>query len=505
MLLAALCLLPYLNKAFTIDDPFFLSEAQQILKTPLRPMSFEICWQGNETCGKASEIAPGAALMGYALLPVVLVNGAEWIAHLEQLLFACVAVMAMAALTIRLGWSRTHALLAGLLIVAIPPFLPMAATAMPDTLSLCLGLAGMERLLAWKEENKWTQAIVAGVTLGIAPYGRPHYVLLLAVGALILRDRRRWAPIVIAILVLSGIILLTHERGVVLRSSGSSYGAESVVRNLQSYFFYLAFPMPLAAAWISANWRKAPALFCVIPAAGALTIRLVFGPGRLAAWEICICLAAAAVVCDMLFRAWKSREPTRIALALWLMIPLPIAMYAHFPIKYLLAVSPVVILTLFQIGEIVPRRAALIAGVLLAAAGTAYSCVILHTDAGYAELSREAAREIVAPHAAAGEKVWFGGQWGFYWYAQRAGARLSEPGVEGPRPGDLLAVAQGPMGGQHTLNRFPQRSLLRTFSRSCDCGRTTVSRAGLYTNFSSNFLWLWASGEVARFELWRIH
>src|SRR5580704_2402650 len=39
-LLVLCCLVPFLNKAFTIDDPDFLLEARQILKSPLQPMSF---------------------------------------------------------------------------------------------------------------------------------------------------------------------------------------------------------------------------------------------------------------------------------------------------------------------------------------------------------------------------------------------------------------------------------------------------------------------------------
>ncbi len=50
VLLAFVFLLPFLHKAYTIDDPWFLLEARQILRTPLQPMSFPVCWMGNEIC-----------------------------------------------------------------------------------------------------------------------------------------------------------------------------------------------------------------------------------------------------------------------------------------------------------------------------------------------------------------------------------------------------------------------------------------------------------------------
>jgi hypothetical protein len=41
MLVTALVLLPFLGKAFTIDDTFFMREAQQALRDPLHPTAFD--------------------------------------------------------------------------------------------------------------------------------------------------------------------------------------------------------------------------------------------------------------------------------------------------------------------------------------------------------------------------------------------------------------------------------------------------------------------------------
>src|SRR5689334_5943442 len=75
ILLVLVCLIPFLNKAYTIDDPYFLLEARQILKTPLQPMSFGMCWHDNGTCIEhVGNWGPGTtqALMGYFLAPVLL-------------------------------------------------------------------------------------------------------------------------------------------------------------------------------------------------------------------------------------------------------------------------------------------------------------------------------------------------------------------------------------------------------------------------------------------------
>src|SRR4051812_16011196 len=98
VLLTIASLLPYLNKAYTIDDPLFLHSAEQILRNPLQPMSYPVCWMEYETCVKsAAHLGPlgSQPLMGYALVPVILAGGGEWVAHVLQMLFACAGIIAM--------------------------------------------------------------------------------------------------------------------------------------------------------------------------------------------------------------------------------------------------------------------------------------------------------------------------------------------------------------------------------------------------------------------------
>ena len=65
ILLVLICLTPFLNKAYTIDDPCFLLEARQILRDPLQPMSFPICWSAAEICVKNT----GSSGIGSAQAP----------------------------------------------------------------------------------------------------------------------------------------------------------------------------------------------------------------------------------------------------------------------------------------------------------------------------------------------------------------------------------------------------------------------------------------------------
>jgi hypothetical protein len=120
-------------------------------------------------------------------------------------------------------------------------------------------------------------------------------------------------------------------------------------------------------------------------------------------------------------------------------------------------------------------------------------------------MSRTAADRLIAPRVKNGERVWFSGQWGSYWYAPKAGALLTKPGKPGPLPGELLVVGRLD-GGRAALKRFPKRTLLETLSFS-EPGWRTMSRAdgaGLYANDFGELPVSWGSGELDRYEVWRI-
>lgn len=262
-LLAAACLLPFLNKAFLIDDPWFLATGRQILRSPLHPMDFNICWNTVDYCAKEYSLSPGSTLMGYALVPTVLGESAEWMAHLTQLVFAWGAILAICSLVLRFGWSRGHAITGALLLVAIPPFLPMASTSMPDVLAMTVGLVAMERLAAWKANGKWHEGAAAALALGLAGFARSHLALLLPLGAffllestspreILIQARQKlflWTPVLAGAFILFATIFATRERSLTLNPPAVWSGPANILPNLRSYLLYFCFPLPLAACW----------------------------------------------------------------------------------------------------------------------------------------------------------------------------------------------------------------------------------------------------------------
>lgn len=521
ILLTVVCLLPYLNKAYTIDDPLFLLSARQILKNPLQPMSYPICWMGNDTCVKsAANLGPlgSQPLMGYLLVPVVLEGSAEWMAHTLQIPLGCIAVLAMVRLALRFGCNRLQAAMAGLMLVAIPPFLSMASTAMPDILALALGLTGFERLLAWKDEGRWRNAIIAGLGLGLAPCARPHLILFLAVSALWLlnelqlrsamqqlrREAYLWTPILIAAGILIVFEQVTRDRSPASQAHEALLSWRQIPQNLYAYFLYLSFPLPFMAVWLATHWRKAPVLF-VLPSILVLAYHFALHPsnGVMQEWPKTAMLFGLTAFAHMIYQSVRTWNRTSILLGLWMLIPLPITIYIHLPIKYLLIVLPAIILIVIrELSTLAKPRELSVYGTIVCVYA-AFSSVLLRADADFAESSRRASAELIAPHVAAGEKVWFSGQWGLYWYAQKAGAKPYNPGESGPKQGELFAIGLAE-GDWSALKHFPHRELVDARSYPSPHGRTVGSGGGLYTNYLGYSLWVWKPDVTDKYELWRI-
>ncbi len=510
LLLATVCLVPFLNKAFLIDDPHFLTMAGQIVKHPLHPMDFDLCWNTVENCTKAYILTPGNALMGYALVPTVLAGAPEWMAHLTQLVFAWIAIVAMSSLILRLGWSRGYAMMGALLLVAIPPFLPMASTAMPDVLATAVGLVGIERLAAWKAERRWSQGVAAAVALGLAGFARGHLALMVPLAAFFLLDsldpreifaelRHRlwlWTPVVGAGIVLLAVLAATRERNLALDPPASFSGRQNILINFRSYLLYFAFPLPLAACWVANRWKNRSPWLAITLLAGAVV-------GTLRAKATFLAVVGLGTLVDLLFEAWRKREHDALFLSLWLLVPLPIVYYGHLPIKYLLPCVPAIILICFRLSLSFPARAAKFAGIFLIVAGISYSLLILRSDAEFANFGRVALDRLIRARVSAGEKVWFGNQFSSYWYARKAGGTLLVPGSHIPSSGDLIAVGMFE-GGAATLRRFPHRTLVESLSHTYRFGRTMGGGIGLYSNRVGTWLWGVGESDWDRYELWRI-
>jgi len=311
----------------------------------------------------------------------------------------------------------------------------MASTAMPDVAAMTCVILGFERLLAWRDTRRWHAAIAAALAFALAILARSHSALLLPLAAMLLpaqpgrlAEWRRlpamlWTPLIAAPILALLVALVMRDplapaastAFATMRYSGWSF----FVSNLVAFCTHWTLVLPLAIPWFALRWRvilKGPAVY-LLTAAAAWILADTQPAVRL--WPIAAAAGLGArVIADILIDARRRRDTTQLFLGLVLLAPLPVALYLHFPSKYLLVSAPA---SAILIARALGLRAAPIAHRATAgivAAGLLLGVAIIRTDAAFADLGRRATQDFIVPNVAAGRTVWFAGHWGFQWYAE---------------------------------------------------------------------------------------
>jgi hypothetical protein len=358
LLLATVVLVPFLDKAFTIDDTMFLRQAEQLLNDPLHPTAFEMVWSESTEPRRMSAIMSSGPGMAYLLVPSVACGGGEWIAHLEQLLLLMAAIAATAALALRLGGSPEAARATALLLAGTPAALAMAGTAMPDVPAMAFGVLGLERVLAWRDEQRGHQCLVATAALALAVLARPHLLLLLGIAVLALpRDflaRASWRetrlmaflPIALAPAAVLGLTLLTRDPegapSAWLGAAQTFTSPRNLAQNVAAFAVHWTLVLPLSLPWAALRWRalvRQP--FLCVAALGLALVLFRAGDGR-RVWLVPVIALTAGALWDVLVDGFRRRDPVQLVLGLWLLLPLAVTPYLHMPAKYLLASAPAV-------------------------------------------------------------------------------------------------------------------------------------------------------------------
>jgi hypothetical protein len=456
--LAAIVLLPFLGKAYTIDDPVFLREAQTVLTDPLHPSAFQIVW-ASERHLRASEFLPGGPVAAYVLVPLALARWQEWAGHLLMLIYLGIAIVATAALARRFGLSPWAQQAAALLTASAPVALGMAGTVMPDIPAMMFVALGMERFVAWTQDHRRGAGILAALFLALAALTRINLLVLLAItgyyalrrSVILRQDWRNVLPVVLA----GALVLLAM---IVTRDPGASGGTvvNAVGRQL-GFDFSKRHVVALLIAYMT-----------MTPVVVALVTR-------------------------------RRLEPSGL-LWVWLLVPIPVIAYVQMAPKYLLSVLPAVaILAAHGLDRIASRRVVL---GLLTAAGATLGILILRADARMAGTARAAAERLIRPRVQAGERVWFAGHWGFHWYAEAAGAVPLSVDPPFPSRGDIVVSSSvdRPVG---LLPSVP-RTLIETWGSSKPAGQVMSRHAGFYSDLWGLLPWWWEPPLGPGFQVWRV-
>ncbi|MBI5545259.1 MAG: glycosyltransferase family 39 protein [Deltaproteobacteria bacterium] len=520
MLVSLVLLAPYAHKAFTVDDTLFLFQARQALTTPLTPAATFTVW--STEVERLSSIMPSGPITAWLLTPAMALGGAEWAAHLAVWTLFLLGLWATVALALRLGLSRERAAWAGLLVAATPVALSMAGTCMPDVPAFAFATIGLERLLAYKQERRLTQAVACAVALALGSLTRSHIILLAGVGALALIDDTRierpatwrrlgWGGLVLLLgapLLHVAVTLLTRDpwRGHDTVSAMAHFASwRSMDRTSFGFFTHWSVALPLALPWAVLRRRELSRKLFVF--ALLVGMALLLAAGFQSWWWMTPLFAlGVTVLADLFVDARQRGDATQLWLLAWLLISLPVVVYVQLPPRYLVPSAPAVAILLLRRLEGLPLPMARRWLGAIVAVGLLVGSLILHADAVFAGLGRRAANELVAPRVAAGQTVWFWGHWGFQFYAERAGARPLTLSPPHPRSGDAVIVDDGALPNDHQGLDLPVEfeNRVGTLVHDWPGPRLMAAGAGYFSTHWGFLPISWGTKALDRFDVYEV-
>lgn len=477
--LAAASLLPFLGKAFHVDDPSFLWAARALSQDPWRPWSYVSVWAGsalplhvhvNHPPGNAYLVWLGTLLFGESELGLHAL-------FLGVALAAVLAIHAAArALTARPG-------LATLAAVASPAFLVTATGLMSDvpflatwTAAVALWMRGQRRLAsADAGERRRASRTLAGAALMAALCGFVRYngialVPLLAAYGVAARRRvsRELGWLVLPVLAFALYqVVFAIQYGHVAILTGATYAAE-VKGNLGASAASLAL---VALIYLGGSLASLAILAPLAwsgralagSAAGALAAGGVFASGlgvklglpaagadraALVAQSALFAAAGALALALALADLRRRRSAESLLLLLWVLGTFAFASLLNWTVnvRSLLPAAPALAILLARrvggegedavAGAEAPlwsRGGAPAARPLLAptparqavalAAALALALAVAAVDVAFANRARDGARQAAERARSEGRALFFAGRWGFQWYLEQEGAK----------------------------------------------------------------------------------
>ncbi|MBI3298801.1 MAG: glycosyltransferase family 39 protein [Elusimicrobia bacterium] len=435
---AVLAALPVLDKAWHIDEPFFLAVASQILADPLHPLSFAFNWYGWTMPMAALNNTP--PLWGYMLAAAASVaGGAEWTMRLCFLPLDALCAAALYAIARRF---LERPLLPVLLCLAAPAYLVDMQLLMAEKPMAAFGLCGLWALLAALETGGAALLWASAGLLGLAVLSKYAGILFLAPAVVLLSQngvgwRRIAAYLALAISGIAAYFLwdaLTAREafGAAWRVSAEAARWPWAPFKLRSVLAFVGGASPLF--WFWPSWETSRKTWVAAALASLLFLPIFDTEAvRLADRLLGAFLAAAAAGTLVslargraVWTAWAGAVLFLLAVVYWSVLA-RLSMFL---------VPPLV----FAACERLERRNVL-------AAALALSCLLSAglsaVDYRYAAAQREQAVLIKEEFLDRGRAVWYSGHWGFQQYMDAAGARQIDRGRGGweqAKAGDLAVI-----------------------------------------------------------------
>ncbi len=477
--LALAVTLPFLGKAFHIDDVFFHHVTLNILADPLDPYAGEIdWWHQSMPLFRGDSNPPG---LNYYLAPFAAGRAnPEFALHVAMAPF----VLLFAAALLVLGRRFTSNPLFVTAFAMTSAGVVVSGNVMRDVPAAALGTAAVAAVVLGSDRGRARLVLLGSFLAGLSILTKYSGLVLLPViyAYPLLKRRPRYALFALVPLALFAAWCLHGQlvygephlvaqlgRGFNKPGHGwadNAFGLPVVAGSLlyllpalllqgalRRDFVLLAGTVAATAAlmWATANY--------MVAGQGA---QLLFWAGSGAAL-VFVCAADGLRGAQPLLRdPSDTRATDSLFLAAWLLLPLVFSTWSvpFQAVRHLLpALAPLVLLAFRYLAPPDAKLGSATRGVLvvLLAAQAGVAWAVARVDADYADSYRDfaaTARDHLPPDRA-DATIWFVGHWGWLYYAEQAGFQQLHLRGPQPEPGDLLIEPAYVDKGQ-VLSRLPK-------------------------------------------------
>ncbi len=463
-----ICLAPFVNKAFHIDDTLFLRAAEQIRSNPLDFYGFNINWYGWEL--PMSKITKNPPLTCYFIALVSKLFGwSEAALHIAFLIPNIALAIGVYYLAKEFC---NQPFIAAIVSVFTPAFLLSGTTVMCDMMMLAFWVWAVVLWIYGLERGKYYLLIGSAFLVSfcaLTKYFGICLIPLLFIYSLTLKRKFGfWALfILIPIINLSLYEMYTKKiYGVGLLFDAMSYSQEhstSVDSNFIVQCFtgliYTGGGFITALFFVPLIWSRRVIVFGSLFPIGIVTIlyfiptvgdfSLVGNDGL--RWNmilqiVLLATSGLSVICFTVFEIWKKRDSKSLFLFLWIIGTFIFAAIVNWTtnIRAVLPLIPAASIILVRMVENVQGVVKLkkLNYIWLLIPCIIVSLSVTWADYTLANSARHAAKYVSQKFNASNRKIWFVGHWGFQYYMElRGGYQIDKNGSD-LNPGKCLQTTQ---------------------------------------------------------------
>jgi 4-amino-4-deoxy-L-arabinose transferase-like glycosyltransferase len=442
-----LLLLPFLDKAFHIDDPLFIWSAKRILTHPFDFYGFPVNWYGSEM--PMSSVMKNPPFTSYYLAATSRIFGlSEWSVHLSLVLPSLLAAFGISALAA--NFCKNH-LLAVLTAVLTPAFLVSSTTAMSDIWLLAFCVWAMERWVVGVKSENYRIILVASLLATMAVLAKYSALFLFPLFCFyVLVNKRPWRLLItgsiLPLLLLScyqlgtaqlygnGLLFDGAQYAVDVRFRGGSLVLSKTITGLSfmggcflTAFFFSPF------VWGRRTWLAMSGLLCVLIIAIVQSESFLpflyaeKGDWRWEVWAQLLFFVLAGLFCfELLFCEVRSPTADGLFLSAWVLSVFIFTCYLNWSVNVrslILMIPALVLLCIRRVERVylsVPNKNYWLLSVPLFC-GAILSISVALGDMAQANSARKAALQITQKYRTS--PLLFQGHWGFQYYMEEFGAK----------------------------------------------------------------------------------